>query len=193
MVDRPRQGRTPCGLERQRAEGNLVVVAVGKVFVLVVAQEAAEESVVSVRHAGDGGTPHRQFREDAAVDDIETWTADECATAWGVKTPTWLGYVSRGHAPQPLADRDDRGRHRWDADAVRTFPRPGPGRSWRSTGSEADQLLSEMREVAGQLEELRERQKELLIEGKEEGLEIRSMAQALGISRQTAYSWLGDR
>jgi hypothetical protein len=30
-------------------------------------------------------------REDAAVGDIETWTADECAAAWGVKTPTWLG------------------------------------------------------------------------------------------------------
>ena len=59
--------------------------------------------------------------------------------------------------------------------------------------SEADQLLTEMREVAMQLEELRERQKELLIEGKKEGLEIRSMADALGISRQTAYSWLGDR
>jgi len=25
------------------------------------------------------------------VGDIETWTADECAAAWGVKTPTWLG------------------------------------------------------------------------------------------------------
>ena len=127
------------------------------------------------------------------MDDIETWTADECAAAWGVQTPTWLGYVSRGHAPRPLAERDDRGRQQWDAVAVRTFPRPGQGRSWRSTRSEADVLLTEMREVAMQLEELRERQKELLIEGKKEGLEIRSMADALGISRQTAYSWLGDR
>jgi hypothetical protein len=127
------------------------------------------------------------------VDDIETWTADECAAAWRVKTPTWLGYVSRGHAPRPLAGSDNRGRQQWDAVAVRTFPRPGPGRSWRSTRSEADQLLVEMREVASHLEELHERQKELLVEGKEQGLEIRSMAHALGISRQTAYSWLGDR
>ena len=122
------------------------------------------------------------------MDDIETWTADECAAAWGVQTSTWLGYVSRGHAPRPLAERDNRGRQQWDAVAVRTFPRPGPGRSWRSMRSEADQLLTEMREVAMQLEELRERQKELLIEGKKEGLEIRSMADALGISPRTADS-----
>jgi transposase len=50
-----------------------------------------------------------------------------------------------------------------------------------------------MRAVAYQMEELRELQKELLTEGKEQGLEIRSMAHALGISRQTAYSWLDDR
>ena len=127
------------------------------------------------------------------VDELETWTADQCAAAWGVKTPTWLGYVSRHDAPAPLPDRDDEGRRRWDAVAVRTFPRPGPGRSWRSMRSEADVLLTEMREVALSLEELRERQRELLFEGKDEGLEIRSMAHALGISRQTAYSWLGDR
>ena len=54
-------------------------------------------------------------------------------------------------------------------------------------------MLREMREVAMQLEELRERQKELLVEGKDQGLEIRSMAHALGLSRQTAYSWLGAR
>ena len=29
--------------------------------------------------------------------------------------------------------------------------------------------------------------------GKEQGLEIAPMAKALGISRQTAYSWLGGR
>jgi hypothetical protein len=126
-------------------------------------------------------------------DDIETWTADECAAAWGVKTPTWLGYVSRGNAPGPLPDRDDRGRRRWDAVAVRIFPRPGPGRSRRSMRPEADNLLADMQAVAHEIERLREQQKELLIEGKELGLEIRSMAHALGISRQTAYSWLEDR
>ncbi len=42
------------------------------------------------RGAGRASTP-KAVREDAAVGDIETWTADECAAAWGVKTPTWLG------------------------------------------------------------------------------------------------------
>ena len=127
------------------------------------------------------------------MDDIEAWTADECAAAWGVRTATWLGYVSRGHAPQALPERDEQGRRLWDAVAVRTFPRPGPGHSRRSARGDADRLLSEMREVAHRLEELREQQKELLVEGKEQGLEIKTMAHALGISRQTAYSWLADR
>ena len=48
-----------------------------------------------------------------------------------------------------------------------------------------------MREVAERIEELRARQRELLAAGKEQGLEIAPMAKALGISRQTAYSWLG--
>lgn len=48
-----------------------------------------------------------------------------------------------------------------------------------------------MREVADEMETLRTRQRELLAEGKESGLEISAMAKALGISRQTAYSWLG--
>ena len=50
-----------------------------------------------------------------------------------------------------------------------------------------------MREVGEQIEELRARQRELLAAGKEQGLEIAPMAKALGISRQTAYAWLGDR
>ena len=124
--------------------------------------------------------------------DIETWTADECAAAWGVKTPTWLGYVSRGQAPAALADRDD-GRHLWNADEVRRFPRPGPGRSRAGAGADAEALLGQMREVGERIEELRARQRELLAAGKEQGLEIAPMAKALRISRQTAYSWLGDR
>jgi DNA-directed RNA polymerase specialized sigma24 family protein len=127
------------------------------------------------------------------VGDIETWTAEECAAGWGVKTATWLGYVSRGQAPPALPERDERARRLWDAVAVRTFPRPGPGHSRIGARSEADELLVEMREVAYRLEELRERQRELLLEGREQGLEIKSMAHALGISRQTAYSWLDER
>jgi hypothetical protein len=49
-----------------------------------------------------------------------------------------------------------------------------------------------MREVADRIEELRGRQRELLSAGKEQGLEISSMAKALGISRQTAYGWLAE-
>ena len=49
-----------------------------------------------------------------------------------------------------------------------------------------------MREVAARIEELRARQRELLAAGKEHGLETSPMAKALGISRQTAYSWLRE-
>jgi DNA-directed RNA polymerase specialized sigma24 family protein len=120
----------------------------------------------------------------------ETWTSAECAAAWGVKTPTWLGYVSRGQAPQPLSDLDDRGRKRWDAEEVRTFPRPGVGRSRAGAGPHAEGLLGEMQDVAAQIEQLHARQRELLAAGKQQGLEVSAMARALGISRQTAYSWL---
>jgi transposase len=107
-----------------------------------------------------------------------------------VKTPTWLGYVSRGQAPGPLPGADEQGRRRWDAGEVRSFPRPGAGRSRSGSGPEAEALLAEMREVAARMEELRERQRELLAAGKEQGLEILAMSRALGISRQTAYAWL---
>src|SRR5690242_21915969 len=93
------------------------------------------------------------------VSGTETWTSDECAAAWGVKTSTWLGYVSRGQAPPALPGHDDRGRRRWDADAVRRFPRPGPGRSRAGAGAEAEELLGEMREVAARIEDLRARQR----------------------------------
>jgi hypothetical protein len=109
-----------------------------------------------------------------------------------VKTPTWLGYVSRGQAPAPLPDADGRGRRLWDADEVRRFPRPGAGRSRSGAGPEAEALLAEMRDVAARIEELRGRQRELLGAGKQQGLEVLAMSRALGISRQTAYSWLDD-
>jgi predicted DNA-binding transcriptional regulator AlpA len=105
-----------------------------------------------------------------------------------VRTPTWLGYVSRGQAPKPLPGGG--ATKRWDADEVRAFPRPGIGHSRAGAGAEADELLSQMREVAAQIEALHARQRELLVDGKECGLEISAMAKALGISRQTAYGWL---
>jgi hypothetical protein len=119
-----------------------------------------------------------------------TWTAEECAAAWAVKPTTWHGYVSRGQAPPPLPDRDGTGRRRWDAELVRDFPRPGAGRSRAGATAEAEELLAEMREVADRMEQLRATQRELLHRGRREGLEILAMARALGISRQTAYSWL---
>lgn len=118
----------------------------------------------------------------------ETWTSAECAQAWGVRTPTWLGYVSRGQAPQPLPGEGSP--KRWDADEVRAFPRPGVGHSRAGAGARAEELLGRMREAAAEIEALRTRQRELLVAGKESGLEISAMAKALGISRQTAYGWL---
>lgn len=122
----------------------------------------------------------------------EVWTSDECAAAWGVKTTTWLGYVSRGQAPAPLPGLDERRRRRWDADEVRQFARPGVGRSRSGAGPAAEGLLGEMAEVAARIDELRERQRALLTAGRDQGLEIRAMARALKISPQTAYSWLAD-
>lgn len=120
----------------------------------------------------------------------KTWTSDDCARAWGVKTPTWLGYVARGQAPEPLPGFDEQRRRRWDAETVRTFARPGVGRTRAGAGPEAEALLTEMHEVAERMEELRIRQRELLATGKSQGLEIQAMSKALGISRQTAYGWL---
>jgi DNA-directed RNA polymerase specialized sigma24 family protein len=107
-----------------------------------------------------------------------------------VKTATWLGYVSRGQAPAPLPEPSGDGRRLWDADEVRRFPRPGAGRARSGATPEAASLLAEMQEVAERIEELRARQRQLLAVGKQDGLEILAMARALGISRQTAYSWL---
>ncbi|MCW0211818.1 MAG: hypothetical protein OJJ54_00500 [Pseudonocardia sp.] len=121
----------------------------------------------------------------------EVWTSAQCAEAWGVKPGTWLGYVSRGQAPQPLPG--DGPRRLWDADDVRGFPRPGAGRSRAGATPEAEALLGEMADVATRIDELRARQRTLLAEGREQGLEIRAMARALGISPQTAYGWLGER
>jgi hypothetical protein len=55
----------------------------------------------------------------------EEWTAAQCADAWGVPPRTWHSYVARDQAPKPT-------RHvgrtpLWDADTVRTYPRPGQG------------------------------------------------------------------
>ncbi|MHA6618515.1 hypothetical protein [Pseudonocardia sp. DLS-67] len=122
----------------------------------------------------------------------ERWTSAECAAAWGVKPATWLGYVSRDQAPQPLPEPDAQGRRQWDAGEVRRYPRPGVGRSRSGAGPEAEALLEQMREVAERIDEMRARQRELLSAGKQQGLELSAMATALGISRQTAYGWLKD-
>ncbi len=114
----------------------------------------------------------------------ETWTSAQCAAAWGVKVPTWLGYVSRGQAPAPLPGTA----RRWDPDAVREFPRPGAGRA--RVGTEATALLEEMAEVAARIDALRARQGELARAGKAAGAEVRAMARALGVSPQTVYGWL---
>jgi len=126
------------------------------------------------------------------MDGDQTWTSEECAEAWGVKTQTWLGYVARGQAPEALPELDERRRKRWDPQQVRAFPRPGVGRARSGAGPEAEALLADMREVAEQMERLRARQHELLAEGKARGLEVVAMSRALGISRQTASSWLAQ-
>jgi transposase len=120
----------------------------------------------------------------------ETWTSDECAELWGVKTGTWLGYVSRGQAPAALADPDEHGRRRWNAEEVRTFPRPGAGRTRAATSPEAQQLLSRMDDIAERIEELRSELRTLVLEGKADGLEVRAMARASRVSPQTVYGWL---
>ena len=103
-----------------------------------------------------------------------------------MKTPTWLGYVSRGQAPPPLPGRE----RRWDPDAVRNFPRPGAGRSRSATSPEVLGLLDEMTGTATRVDELRARQRELAREGRAAGAEVRAMARALGVSPQTVYGWL---
>lgn len=118
----------------------------------------------------------------------QTWTSDECAAAWGVRTSTWLGYVSRGQAPEPVSVE---GRRKlWDAEAVRAFPRPGVGRSRAGAGPEAEALLTRMRETAEAIAELQALQRSLVADGGAQGLEVSAMARALGISRQTATTWL---
>ena len=102
-----------------------------------------------------------------AINSIERWTSAECAQAWGVRTATWLGYVSRGQAPPPLPDPSGSGQRRWAADEVRGFPRPGVGRSRASATPEAAELLRRMQELAAQMDELRAEQRELLVAGQE--------------------------
>jgi hypothetical protein len=119
----------------------------------------------------------------------ETWTSQQCAAAWGVKTPTWLGYVSRGQAPVPLPGEPKR----WDPDAVRTFPRPGAGRSRAAASPEVVTLLTEMEDVTAQIDALEARQRELARSGKAAGAEVRAMARALAVSPQTVYGWLAQR
>jgi hypothetical protein len=118
---------------------------------------------------------------------IETWSSQECADAWGVKSATWLGYVSRGQAPAPI---EGDGPRRWDAAQVRAFPRPGAGRSRAAASTEVTQLLDEMTDAARQIDVLQAKQRELARTAKAAGAEVRAMARALGVSPQTVYGWL---
>ena len=74
---------------------------------------------------------------------------------------------------------------------MRSFPRPGAGRSRAATGPEATRLLERMAETAAQIEALRSRQRGLARDGKAAGAEVRAMARALAVSPQTVYGWLG--
>ncbi len=116
-----------------------------------------------------------------------SWTAQQCAEAWGVRVPTFLAYVSRGQAPAPLPDPGPDGRRRWDPDALRSWPRPGAGRSRAGATPEATALLDALRAAA---DGPPARQAELLARGRELGLEVSAMARALGVSRHTAYARL---
>ena len=122
---------------------------------------------------------------------MSTWTSAECAAAWGVRPATWLGYVSRGQAPPPLPGTDERGRHRWDPDVVRAFPRPGAGRSRAGATPENEALLAAMTQVADDMDALRARQRDLAREARAGGVEVRAIARALRVSPQTVYGWLG--
>ncbi len=119
-----------------------------------------------------------------------TWTSAECAAAWGVRPATWLGYVSRGQAPPPLPEPDVDGRRRWDPAAVRSFPRPGAGRSRAAATPENAALVEAMSALADDLDALRARQRELARAGKAGGMEVRAIARALRVSPQTVYGWL---
>jgi hypothetical protein len=121
---------------------------------------------------------------------VSTWTSTECAAAWGVQPNTWLGYVSRGQAPSPLRGTDERGRRRWDPEAVRAFPRPGVGRSRVAVTPENTVLLTTMTQVADELDALRARQRDLAREARAGGVEVRAIARALRVSPQTVYGWL---
>lgn len=121
---------------------------------------------------------------------VSTWTGVECAAAWGVKPATWSGYVSRGQAPPPLPGTDESGHKRWDADAVRVFPRPGAGRSRAAAAPANETLVTTMTQVADELDALRARQRDLAREARAGGVEVRAISRASRVSPQTVYGWL---
>jgi DNA-binding CsgD family transcriptional regulator len=59
----------------------------------------------------------------------DAWTANQCAECWGIKPSTWHGYVNQARTPEPLPGLDERGRKRWDPEAVKAalLARPGVG------------------------------------------------------------------
>ena len=198
-VDGLPQRRPLSAVEGQRSGRHLVVVVVQLVLPQVVVPEpacgagrvaeTAGDGVVDVGHGEHRGTGHRQFREDAAVADRETWTAEECAAAWGVKTPTWLGYVSRAQAPPALPQRDAGGRRLWDADGGPPLPPPGSGRSRAGASDAAGGCWRDAR--GGRAARRAAPAAGAAPGGQGAGPGDRADGGGAGISRQTAYSWLG--
>lgn len=121
---------------------------------------------------------------------VSTWTGAQCAAAWGVQPATWFGYVSRGQAPPPLPDSDEGGHKRWDAAAVRAFPRPGAGRSRAAATPANEAAVAAMTQVADELDALRARQRDLARQARAGGVEVRAISRASRVSPQTVYGWL---
>lgn len=57
----------------------------------------------------------------------ERWTAERCAAEWGIRPATWHSYVRRDRPTAPLPVAHVGRTPLWDADEVRTWPRPGRG------------------------------------------------------------------
>lgn len=84
---------------------------------------------------------------------------------------------------------DERGRRGWVLEAVRSFPRPGAGRSRAAVTPENEALLAALT-VADELDALRDRQRAIAREARAGGVEVRAIARAPRVSPQSACGWL---